>query len=168
MKKLIITLAMVLVIAACSNGGFVNSLEKQYQNLESYTSQYTVKINETEFAVHEQYNDKGKHHIIEVVTDKGYQQSIELDGDKVKLKNINNDNEIVGERAKFNYPVFVLVNIMEEIIAKKDTIKIIDKENIEINNGKIIVTHINNKLTKVILNIQDEIIIIEYDDLQIK
>lgn len=167
MKRIIVILTIAVLITACNSGGFVSSLEKQYQNLESYTAQYSVHMNDAKFDVYEQYSEKGQHHIIEVVADTGYQQSIELEGEKVKLKNINDSKEIVGDRENFNYPIFVLVSIMDEIIAKKDTIKILDTQNIEINNGEILVTHNKNKLSKVILNMQNEQITIEYENLDI-
>lgn len=167
MKKFIIVLVAALVITACSAGSFVDSLEKQYSTIEGYTAEYTVIMNETQFTVLEEYQNKGEFHTIKINA-KGYQQEIELKGDKVSLKNSNHNEVVEGKRENFNLPAFVLIQVMEEIIQNKDTLKVISENKLEINNGEYLVTHQNKKISKVELFLGGNDIVVEYINIDIK
>lgn len=167
MKKFIIVLVAALVITACSSGNFVDSLEKQYTAIDGYTAEYIVTMNETRFTVLEEYQNKGEFHSIKINA-KGYQQEIQLKGDKVSLKN-SNDNEVVeGKRENFNLPAFVLIQVMEEIVENKDTLKVISENQLEINNGEYLITHENKKITKVEISLGGNDMVVEYTNIEIK
>lgn len=167
MKKFIIALLVALVITACSSGSFVDSLEKQYSSIEGYTAEYTVIMNDVKFTVVEEYKDKGEFHSIKI-SSKGYQQEIELKGDKVSLKNSNHNEVIQGKRENFNLPAYVLIQVMEEIVKNKDTLKVVSENQIEVNNGEYVITHENKKIAKVEITLGGNEILVEYTNIDIK
>ncbi len=167
MKKLILVLVMLLIFTACSSGGFVSSLEKQLKNLESYNAEYTVTMNGVNFQVVEEFTDKGNHHIIRVDSEDGYRQEIELIDDKVILKNLNLEQEIVGKRENFQYPVFVLYQIIQDIVAEKEDVTINENHQIVVRNGDIKVSHEGKKITQVELNVEGTQMLIEYKSIDI-
>lgn len=158
---------VVLLVSACNSASFVDSLEKQFNSIEGYEAEYTVIMNDTQFVVTEVYQNKGAYHKI-TVSGEGYQQEIELEGEKVKLKNTNYNEVIEGKRQNFHLPVFVLISVMEEIVNNKENIKIISETQLHVNDGELIVTHEGKTITKVEMALGGNEITVEYKTIELK
>ncbi|SHK35996.1 hypothetical protein SAMN02745227_02108 [Anaerobranca californiensis DSM 14826] len=166
MKKILILLLPTLLFTACGFSGFVNSLEKQYNSIVDYQAKYRILMDGNGFDVEEIYQNKGQYHRILIWSEK-YQQEIILEGDKVRLKNHHYPGVVEGSRENFKLPSFSLIQLLQGVVENKESIKIISGNQIEVNNGEMVIYYQDNQIKEVKLIIGENELLVKYENIEI-